>query len=393
MCFVIMPFAKEFKNQWELAFIPAIEQANLVPWRGDDNSLGTNIIMNDVTKCIYNADIIIADLTGRNPNVMYELGLAHAAKKLVVILSQFDDDVPFDLQHIRYLRYDIRDLSSLKNDLYERINSTISMEKDSHPELFPELKIFNKTDFKELEYLRKRSPVISISVEPDTADIFFNDRLIGNSPLDIRVNTEVERNTISVSAPGCVEYHEDISQEEINKKDIFITLEKRVDGSTEIKRVPRWLRFRRRDPNNPVLMRAIIQYLLSINEIEEALSELNDLLEVTPDWYLAHNQAGYVKKRINIDEGMSHFQKVVALNSRNYVGFYNLACCYSIKKEYKMCLSYLEKIFNNKYLLSSFSKVKSNMLEDTDFDNIKNAEDFSADFIYISGKLMLSRKT
>ena len=87
-CFVLMPFAPEFKNQWELAFIPAIESVNLRPFRGDEEALGTNMIIKDVTKSIYDARIIVADLTGRNPNVMYELGLAHAAKKPVIMLVQ-----------------------------------------------------------------------------------------------------------------------------------------------------------------------------------------------------------------------------------------------------------------------------------------------------------------
>ena len=105
-CFVLMPFSGDFKNQWELAFKPAIESAGLIPWRGDEKSFGTNIIMSDVTRSISKAKLIIADLTGKNPNVMYELGLAHAAKKPVIMLAQKEEDVPFDLKHIRFLKYD-----------------------------------------------------------------------------------------------------------------------------------------------------------------------------------------------------------------------------------------------------------------------------------------------
>ena len=48
---------------------------------------------------------MICDLTGRNPNVLYETGLAHARNRDVVVLTQQDHDVPFDLQHIRYVKY------------------------------------------------------------------------------------------------------------------------------------------------------------------------------------------------------------------------------------------------------------------------------------------------
>jgi hypothetical protein len=110
LCFVLMPFSREFKNQWDVALKAAISDAGLRPYRGDEESLGTNIIMRDVTKSILESRIIVADLTGRNPNVMYELGLAHAAKKPVIMLIQTDSDVPFDVHHIRYLKYDPSDL-------------------------------------------------------------------------------------------------------------------------------------------------------------------------------------------------------------------------------------------------------------------------------------------
>jgi hypothetical protein len=64
---VLMPFSPEFKNQWECAFIPAIVSVNLTPFRGDEATLETNTIIKDITKSIYDAQIIIADLTGRNP--------------------------------------------------------------------------------------------------------------------------------------------------------------------------------------------------------------------------------------------------------------------------------------------------------------------------------------
>jgi hypothetical protein len=53
--------------------------------------------------------VLIAELTTKNPNVLYELGLAHALEKPVVLIASNEDDVPFDLRHIRVIIYDQSD--------------------------------------------------------------------------------------------------------------------------------------------------------------------------------------------------------------------------------------------------------------------------------------------
>jgi len=52
------------------------------------------------------AKLILADLTGKNPNVFYELGLAHAITKPAILIAESIDDVPFDLRALRILEYD-----------------------------------------------------------------------------------------------------------------------------------------------------------------------------------------------------------------------------------------------------------------------------------------------
>ena len=65
--------------------------------------------MDRVWQGINAAEILVAELTTRNANVTYELGLAHALKKPVVLVSAKEEDVPFDLQHIRVIYYDVTD--------------------------------------------------------------------------------------------------------------------------------------------------------------------------------------------------------------------------------------------------------------------------------------------
>jgi hypothetical protein len=58
-------------------------------------------VYNQITK----ADLIVSDMTGRNPNVFYETGYAHALGKKVVLLTQQSEDIPFDLQHYPHIIY------------------------------------------------------------------------------------------------------------------------------------------------------------------------------------------------------------------------------------------------------------------------------------------------
>lgn len=108
-CFVMMPFALPLGGYYENIYKPAIERAGLQPIRADAEIFGTGKIMDQVWSGIRRAKVLVAELTSRNPNVFYELGLAHALKKPVVLVSSNEGDVPFDLQHIRVIYYDVND--------------------------------------------------------------------------------------------------------------------------------------------------------------------------------------------------------------------------------------------------------------------------------------------
>lgn len=68
---------------------------------------------------------MVSDLTGRNPNVLYETGLAHACDRDVILITQNEGDVPFDLKHIRYIKYlpNQEGLKKLAADLEESIRA------------------------------------------------------------------------------------------------------------------------------------------------------------------------------------------------------------------------------------------------------------------------------
>jgi len=108
-CFVMQPFAIPHSDYYEKIYKPAIEKAGLQPVRADAEIFGTGKIMDQVWRGMNAAKVLMAELTTRNPNVFYELGLAHAMKKPVVLVSSNEADVPFDLHHIRVIYYDVND--------------------------------------------------------------------------------------------------------------------------------------------------------------------------------------------------------------------------------------------------------------------------------------------
>jgi hypothetical protein len=108
-CFVMMPFAPPLGDYYAKIYKPAIEKAGLRPVRADTEIFATGKIIDQIWSGINQAKVLVAELTSRNPNVFYELGLAHALEKPVVLISSNENDVPFDLKHIRVIYYDVTD--------------------------------------------------------------------------------------------------------------------------------------------------------------------------------------------------------------------------------------------------------------------------------------------
>ena len=108
-CFVMMPFANPIGSYFSLIYEPAIAKAGLTAIRADADIFGTGKIIDQIWRGINSSKVLVAELTNRNPNVFYELGLAHALNKPVVLISSNESDVPFDLTHIRVIYYDQTD--------------------------------------------------------------------------------------------------------------------------------------------------------------------------------------------------------------------------------------------------------------------------------------------
>ena len=122
---VMMPFGAGFTPVYA-----AIQQASaasgLLTRRADEIWEAPGIIQ-DVVSLIDRARIVVCDLTGRNPNVFYEAGIAHTLGREVIIITQSEQDVPFDLRHLRYIHYLSNDqgLATLTQALQARMQTIL----------------------------------------------------------------------------------------------------------------------------------------------------------------------------------------------------------------------------------------------------------------------------
>lgn len=106
-CFVLMPFKEPHFEYFNGIIVPAVEEAGLTAVKGDD-IYGTAPIIQDIWNLIWKARVVIAEVTGRNANVNYELGMCHALGVPTVLITQDMNDVPFDYKHLRCIVYDTR---------------------------------------------------------------------------------------------------------------------------------------------------------------------------------------------------------------------------------------------------------------------------------------------
>jgi hypothetical protein len=103
--FVLMPFAREFDDVYQLGIKAACERAGAYAQRLDEQLFAESMLQR-IYNQIAKADVIVADMTGRNPNVFYEVGYAHALGKVVILLTKEKEDIPFDLKPYRHIVYE-----------------------------------------------------------------------------------------------------------------------------------------------------------------------------------------------------------------------------------------------------------------------------------------------
>jgi nucleoside 2-deoxyribosyltransferase len=118
--FVLMPFNPNFDDIYRFGIKEPASQLDILAERVDEQ-IYTEGILERIYRQIDIADIVVADMTGQNPNVFYEVGYAHAKNKLCILLTSNPNDIPFDLKHRRHVVYN-DSIKMLKEKFLEELN-------------------------------------------------------------------------------------------------------------------------------------------------------------------------------------------------------------------------------------------------------------------------------
>jgi hypothetical protein len=127
--FIVMPFGAEWSDRVHAVMNDGchkVREAIEIEWQRADQIPEPGRITAQILASIQRATVILGDLTGNNPNVMYELGYADALGKPIVVLNQDPSDSPFDLKDLRQIRYSLSDLEHTENELVRALTAALS---------------------------------------------------------------------------------------------------------------------------------------------------------------------------------------------------------------------------------------------------------------------------
>lgn len=133
-CLVIMPFQADFdtvfdtvRQAWSAA---SLEAAVHCYWLKDRHGAGQ--ITDEIVEGLGTSTFCVADLSGNNPNVMWETGYAMALGRPVILIGQAIESIPFDLRDHRLLKYDRSRLDLLREQLTKAIEHTVARFRRNH---------------------------------------------------------------------------------------------------------------------------------------------------------------------------------------------------------------------------------------------------------------------
>lgn len=180
--FVLMPFDPSFDDVYEIGIKEAAQQTGIRAERLDDQ-IFVEGMLDRIYRQIDAADIVVADMSGKNPNVFYEVGYAHAKDKLVILQTKHASDIPFDLKHRRHIVYG-DSLSYLRSELTKNL------------------------DWAKSEIANIRDSSIRVDLKTSTGDLELSDQ-IARAHIDFRIDLFNESHKASPSITAIYLYSTD----------------------------------------------------------------------------------------------------------------------------------------------------------------------------------------
>jgi hypothetical protein len=172
--FVLMPFSSEHDDTYNLGIKSTVEAAGMIAQRVDEQVFHREGILQRIYNQIEAADLIIADMTGRNANVFYEVGYSHAKAKLCILLTKSAQDIPFDLKHHRHIVYssigDLQaklaaDLNAVRSNELAARENPVSVELKSASGILEKTKWSATADTTLILDLHNRTPNMSPDID------------------------------------------------------------------------------------------------------------------------------------------------------------------------------------------------------------------------------------
>lgn len=157
LCFILMPFKDSLKSIYWQAIKPACIEAGFESLRVDELK-GTFNINKKIIQFIFESEAIVADLSGWNPNVFYEMGVAHTIDNKTIMIIHRDENLPFDISNYRCIQYEFthEGLKELKFGILEALRTIQEWRKQSTNPV---------QDFKPVESFSSRNTLDGLRIE------------------------------------------------------------------------------------------------------------------------------------------------------------------------------------------------------------------------------------
>ncbi|PFI53534.1 hypothetical protein COI68_30315 [Priestia megaterium] len=199
--FFIMPFDTEFNDMYEHIKEVIEEENSIYEVFRADNLLNQQNILKDIVLAINDSDLIVADLTDLNPNVFYELGLAHALRKDVILLTQQLGELPFDLRSYRVISYSnhFKKIQELETNLKRMLNDIQKGQLSFGSPITDWIPLSSSTtemvvtdnDIQEISSINKTNEIIEEEIEEGYLDFLANlEESMGDLTITINSITE-----------------------------------------------------------------------------------------------------------------------------------------------------------------------------------------------------------